>query len=45
MAFQVEADLRDAYKTVFDLKTTLSQLQKHANNESRATVNDICPKR
>ena len=41
VAFQVEADLRDAYKTVFDLKTTLSQLQKHANNESRATVNDI----
>ncbi|WP_318035330.1 methyl-accepting chemotaxis protein [Rhizobium ruizarguesonis] len=41
IAFQVEADLRNAYKTVFDLKTTLSQLKKHANQDSRATVNDI----
>ncbi|WP_259668312.1 hypothetical protein [Rhizobium lentis] len=41
VAFQVEADLRDAYKTVFDLKTTPSQLQKHANGDSRAVVNDI----
>ncbi|MBB3138945.1 methyl-accepting chemotaxis protein/methyl-accepting chemotaxis protein-1 (serine sensor receptor) [Rhizobium pisi] len=41
VAFQVESELRDAYKTVFDLKTALLQLQKHANGGSRAVVDDI----